>query len=193
MRFSSAILVSAGLLTSVPAIFAAISINSPSPSDFWVQFHQNVISWQFASGDPNPVNIVISNPNSSYLNGPYAIANSLDVSNGTFTVTNVTLTVNSGYVVNFVNPQNTSQIFAQSQPFDVKVSTTTPANVSATAASPSPTSPAVPSPSNATASGSAVSSSPSASSATARGFDGSLLPVLGMTAVMALFGAVVTL
>lgn len=123
----------------------ALSISSPSPSAYWVQNTSNVINWSFSSGDPNPVDITVTHTNSSILNGAFSIARNLDASNGTFTVTDVTLRVAQGYVVNFVNGTNSSQIFASSQQFDVKKPGTAPAaganaTSSASGSSPSATS-----------------------------------------------------
>jgi hypothetical protein len=42
------------------------------------------------------------------------------LSNGTFTVTNVTLTTADGYTVHFVNQSNPEQVFASSGIFSVK-------------------------------------------------------------------------
>ncbi|PAV23656.1 hesp-379 [Pyrrhoderma noxium] len=112
----------------------AIAIDTPSASSFWVQNTSNTISWSFSSSDPNPIDIVVTNSNSSILNGNFSIARFVDLSNGTFTVTNVTLTVGTGYVVNFVNTSNSEQVFAQSGTFDVKEPGTTPASVSSASA-----------------------------------------------------------
>lgn len=41
----------------------------------------NRITWEFGSGDPNPVSMVVHNPNNnSLLNGPFFIAEYVDVS-----------------------------------------------------------------------------------------------------------------
>ncbi|KZS89737.1 hypothetical protein SISNIDRAFT_416564, partial [Sistotremastrum niveocremeum HHB9708] len=134
----------------------AITITEPSPSSFWVQNQTNTISWTFASGDPNPISIVIVNSNNTFLNGEYSIHEFVDLSNGSFTVTNVTLLVASGYQVEFVNTTNLTQVFATSQTFDVKAPGT-----SGTATSPSTTGS---SGSGSSGSGSATGSSTSGSS-----------------------------
>ncbi|KAL5533130.1 hypothetical protein ACEPAF_4906 [Sanghuangporus sanghuang] len=135
----------------------AITIDTPSPESYWVQNTSNTISWSFSSSDPNPVDIIVSNSNSSYLNGNFSIATSVDLSNGTFTVTNVTLVVASGYTVSFLNISNSDQVYASSEQFEVKASGTTPASVSSASASPTATS------AGGTASGSASSGSASGS------------------------------
>ncbi|THH33384.1 hypothetical protein EUX98_g818 [Antrodiella citrinella] len=147
MRFAAFV---AALLPTVA--LATISITGPSETEYWVQFTSNNISWSFAAGDPNPVSIIIQNGNASFLNGAFSIAQNIDVSLESFTVTNVTLNVDDGFQVAFVNPSNQSQIYATSSNFSVKAPGTAPAP-----------------PINATASASSSSSSPSATSPTSSG------------------------
>ncbi|KAH8117357.1 hypothetical protein DFH11DRAFT_1724388 [Phellopilus nigrolimitatus] len=172
----------------------AITINNPSPSGFWVQNTSNTISWSFSSSDPNPVDITVTNTNSSFLNGVFSIAQFVDLSNGSFTVTNVTLVVASGYVVNFVNTTNASQIFASSQAFDVKPSGTTPASISSASASSTGASASGSSGSSTVTSTSSSASGSSSSSAAIRAFVGEfpVLPVLLSTG-MALAGGFLAL
>jgi len=180
----------------------AISITSPSSDAFWVQGTSNVINWSFSSGDPNPVDITVTNSNSSLLNGAFSIARNLDASNGSFTVTNVTLRVAQGYVVNFVNGTNNTQIFASSGQFEVKKPGTPKSNATTTASgsSASSTSPSS-SGSNSASSGSASSttsssrgaaSSGAAVRANAVGFLGQGVPALIASALVALLAACYT-
>jgi len=178
----------------------ALNITSPGPNDYWVQNTSNVINWSFSSGDPNPVDITITNSNSSFLNGAFSIARNLDASNGSFTVTNVTLRVDTGYVVNFVNGTNSSQIFASSQPFEVK-KPGTPQSAGANATnSASGSSPSATSPSSGSASGSATqtstrgaASSGAAIRTSAGGFLGQGVPALVGSGLMALLTASIML
>ncbi|KAI5122086.1 hypothetical protein M0805_006068 [Coniferiporia weirii] len=194
MLFAKSVII---LLATVSTALA-ITINTPSSSSFWVQNTSNTISWSFSSSDPNPVDITVTNSNSSFLNGVFSIARGLDLSNGSFTVTNVTLVTASGYVVNFVNSTNETQVFASSQPFQVEVAGSTPASVSVSAASSSAISP------SGSASGSAGSVNGTSTSSTAsasgtsssalRAFVGdfSVLPILISTG-MALAGGLLAL
>ncbi|KAI0791070.1 hypothetical protein C8Q75DRAFT_759187 [Abortiporus biennis] len=122
---------------------AAITITGPSETSYWVQNISNVITWTFTQGDPNPISIVITNSNSSLLNGNFSIAEFVDVSTQSFTVTNVTLRVADGYTVNFVNSSNLSDVFATGPSFSVKAggtpaaplaNSTSAASISASAA-----------------------------------------------------------
>jgi hypothetical protein len=79
---------------------ATISITSPSSSSYWfvtssvhclalltslfllsrVQNVSNVIDWTYNSGDPNPVDIIVTNGNNQTLNGDFSIAQFVQVS-----------------------------------------------------------------------------------------------------------------
>ncbi|KAK7690512.1 hypothetical protein QCA50_005610 [Cerrena zonata] len=118
----------AAALALIPAALATITITQPSSSDFWVQNTTNIIAWSFDQGDTNPISIIVTNSNNTFLNGNFSIAEFVDLSNGTFTVTNVTLVEADGYTVSFVNPINQTVILATSQSFSVKPAGTTPAS-----------------------------------------------------------------
>ncbi|KAI0696108.1 hypothetical protein BC835DRAFT_1272431 [Cytidiella melzeri] len=179
MRFALAIL---ALLPS--AVFGTLSITGPSSQAYWVQNTSNTISWQFTTGDPSPVDIVVTNADNTTLNGPFSIAQFVNTSAETITITNVTLKVGSGYEVQFVSPSNHSQIFATSPDFAVMTPGTAPANVSTSgnsstsSLSASGSSTGAPSP---TSSGNTTSQTPPPANSGA-------LPVLGSSGV---FGTIV--
>jgi len=112
------------------AALATISINTPSSTGYWIQFDSNNISWSYTSGDPTPVDILVTNGDNATLNGDFSIARYVPVSQQSFTVTNVTLLVGTGYQVVFVNSNNASQVYANSSDFEVKAAGTTPAPTS---------------------------------------------------------------
>ncbi|KAH9924239.1 hypothetical protein B0H21DRAFT_764936 [Amylocystis lapponica] len=122
---------------------ATIDITGPSSSGYWVQFTSNVITWTYTSGDPNPISIIVSNSNNSYLNGDFSISQYVDVSTQS---TNVTLVTGPGYSVEFVNPANSSDVYATSNSFSVMppavpaAAATSSAASSSTSSSPSGTS-----------------------------------------------------
>ncbi|KAH9995218.1 hypothetical protein BJV77DRAFT_235898 [Russula vinacea] len=109
------------------AAFAAITITGPSASSYWVQNTSNLISWTYGSGDPSSVDIIVNNSNNQTLNGNFSIARSVPVSQESFTVTDVTLRVGTGYRVLFVDPTTDTQLIAQSSDFEVKAPGTSPA------------------------------------------------------------------
>ncbi|KAH8829602.1 hypothetical protein DL96DRAFT_1598796 [Flagelloscypha sp. PMI_526] len=74
------------------------------------------INWSYSSSDPNPIDIIITNGNETTLNGAFSIERNVDLTNGTYTVSNVTLKVGSGYKVSFVNGTNQTQSKAPGTP-----------------------------------------------------------------------------
>ncbi|KAL7278755.1 hypothetical protein PYCCODRAFT_1426324 [Trametes coccinea BRFM310] len=174
MRFSLAAL-------ALPiAVTNALQILSPSASSYWVQNTSNTITWQFSDGDPNPISINVVNANNATLNGVFTIANFVNVSTQTFTVTNVTLRPGDNYQVQFVNTSNITQVFAHSDDFTVKPPGTAPASI-------------VSASSTATSSGaSASSTSPSGTSSTASASatGGARNGAVSMTSSQGVFGII---
>ncbi|KAI9447078.1 hypothetical protein F5148DRAFT_1020530 [Russula earlei] len=113
-------------------VFAIITITGPSASSYWVQNTSNIISWSYTSGDPTSVDIIVTNSDNQTLNGAFSIARGVPVSQESFTVTDVTLRVGTGYRVAFLDPVNDNQTFAQSSDFEVKVPGTPPAPTATT-------------------------------------------------------------
>jgi len=128
------------------------------------------------------VDIVVSNSNNQTLNGNFSIARSVPVSQESFTVTDVTLRVGTGYQVSFLDTTET-QIIAQSASFEVKAPGTSPAPT----ANPSTTTPqgtgSSTSPGNGTASGSAASSTSTSGSSKNNAVLGLALDVRGLFSV----------
>jgi len=155
-----AALLAFALLPSIA--FAAITINTPSASQYWVQDASNLIVWVYNQGDPSTVDIVVTNSDNQTLNGAFSIARGVPVSQETLTVTNVTLRVGTGYTVSFVDTTNETQVFAQSSTFEVKAAGTSPAPTTA------PSSTSVQASGSGTPSGSVTSSGASATPTTTR-------------------------
>lgn len=86
--------------THTVSFIATITITSPSASSYWfvasivhcvasltslflhfrVQNDSNTIDWTYTAGDPNPVDIVVTNGNNQTLNGDFSIARFVQVS-----------------------------------------------------------------------------------------------------------------
>ncbi|KAG8952160.1 hypothetical protein FRC04_005160 [Tulasnella sp. 424] len=113
-----------GLLAA--PIVSAITVSGPSSDKYWVFGTSNQITWSSSKGDPTSVSITITNPNSDALNGKFSISENVQTTDESFTVTDVTLKPATGYIVNFINPQNNSEIYASSSPFEVKPAGTPP-------------------------------------------------------------------
>jgi hypothetical protein len=113
-------------LLAAPALVSAISISGPSSEKYWVFGTSNQITWGFSQGDPTSVSVTVTNDNSDVLNGKFSISEFVTISDEAYTVTNVTLRPGAGYVVNFINPNNNTEIYASSAPFEVKPAGTAP-------------------------------------------------------------------
>jgi len=124
MLFKSFIAAAAGLAV-LPSVLA-ITITGPDPNHYWVFGVANNITWTYEANDPTPVSITITNPNNTILNGVFSIAENVPVSQQSFTVTDVTLRPGTGYIVNFINPSNNSQVYTSSSAFTVDPQGTAP-------------------------------------------------------------------
>jgi len=113
------------LLASAVAT-SAVTVTFPASDKYWVYGDSNSIYWTYNNGDPSPVSITITNP--GVLSGPFSIAENVQTADQVYTVTNtnVTLTPTTGYIVNFVNSTNPSQIYTSSPSFEVKPAGTLP-------------------------------------------------------------------
>ncbi|KAF9073226.1 hypothetical protein BDP27DRAFT_1319067 [Rhodocollybia butyracea] len=122
MRVS--LLAAAALLPAYAS--ATFSISSPSGSEFWVFNRSNAVNWTSTAGDPTEFNIDIINTNSSILNGAFSIAPSV-ANSLSFVISNVTLVPGDGYIMQFVNVSDPTQVFVNSSAFTVMPNGTAPA------------------------------------------------------------------
>ncbi|CCM04110.1 uncharacterized protein FIBRA_06270 [Fibroporia radiculosa] len=164
-------------LALIPAAQAAITILGPSPSEYWVQYTTNTITWTYASGDPNPINIDVFNTHNTTLNGNFSIASYVNVSQQSFTVTNVTLVTGGDYAIRFISPTNSSMVYATSQLFSVMAPGTAPAPTTSASSSAS-----------STASGSSSSSTSTTSAGS--GQKSSAIRAVGLESAQTAFGII---
>lgn len=136
------------------------------------------------------MDIVVVNSNNQTLNGNFSIARSVPVSQESFTVTEVTLRVGTGYRVLFLDTTET-QLIAQSSDFEVKAPGTSPAPTATPSSTTTQGTGNGTSSGNGTASGSAASSTSTSSknnAALGLAFDArGLLSVCGIVAFGASF------
>jgi hypothetical protein len=177
---------------AVTALFGAatadLSIISPGGSDlWWVANSENNIVWTCDSSPYTNFTILVTNSNPSVFSGPIAIVaieNNYDCSK-TITQEQANQPVGTGYMIQLASPFNETDVYAQSQPFEIKAlgseypaSSATPTESATQTASAS--------------SGSASSSSTSTSSSTHTGaasYNSKLSSAgLGIAAIAALFG-----
>jgi len=123
------LLVTFALTLFGPLLVSGLNIVAPDVNVYWVQGDTNTIVWNYGVNDPSPITIFITNPDDKTLHGPFGIAEFVPVQQQTVKVTDVTLKVGNGYIVNFVDPKNATNVYATSAPFEVKPHGTTPAAV----------------------------------------------------------------
>jgi len=130
MRFTFVAASVALLASLLPSAFGFFDILAPAdPNYYWVQNTSNTIYWIYYTDAPSSVSILIRNANDDSLNGAFSIAEFVNTSDKSYTITYVTLKTGDGYVVEFVNPNNQSDGYTLGQPFTVQPPGTPPANL----------------------------------------------------------------
>ncbi|OAX31635.1 hypothetical protein K503DRAFT_777414 [Rhizopogon vinicolor AM-OR11-026] len=147
-------------------VSAQLTITSPSADDWWVAQSLNILAWTCNTSPYQNFTILLTNSNLSILPAPLAliaVQENFDCS-ATITQQQSAQPAGTGYVVQLSSTINATDVYAQSEPFEIKAlgatypTTTFSAGSSATGSSATA--------SSATAS-SATTSSATASSATA--------------------------
>ncbi|KAK0445460.1 hypothetical protein EV421DRAFT_1902417 [Armillaria borealis] len=110
------------------AVFADLTVTSPSADIWWVAQSTNVIAWSCNDSPYSeftyPVSRVaqITNPDTSVLVSALAIVAiepNYDCSK-VLTQQQVSMPAATGYVLQLANPLNSSQVYAASEPFEIK-------------------------------------------------------------------------
>ncbi|TFK47503.1 hypothetical protein OE88DRAFT_1665663 [Heliocybe sulcata] len=181
MVFKRYTLLTAAAALAGVASAADLAVISPGgPNLWWVQNSQNTLLWTCQQTTYQNFTILIANSNPSILVAPsalIAIEYDYDCSK-TITESQSNWTPSTGYTIQLANPLNQTDIYAQSQEFEIKA-----AGSAYPAASATPTSSASATGSGATGSASGSASSPTSSSAAGVGKKASV--VLGGLAVLA--------
>ncbi|KAG6330914.1 hypothetical protein ID866_8175 [Astraeus odoratus] len=177
---------------------AALTINAPTDATTGGTI---TLTWSAASTDPAYFTLQLVNP---AFHNTFAIANNVQTSLGTITITLPQVPVDSNYQLEAINPSNVNDIYATSSTFSIGAqtsATTTPASttsgasassssaaattVSGTVVTPTTTSPA----SSAASTGTATTSTASATSTNLNGvaakfnFGAAPLAVVALSAV----------
>ncbi|KAI8986734.1 hypothetical protein BD414DRAFT_486884 [Trametes punicea] len=154
MKFFAAAL-SATLAALVGNTVAQLQVTSPGgPNSWWVAESDNVVSWTCSTSPYTNFTILIANSNPAILVAPFAfIAQqpNYDCSE-LITKDQVNQPPATGYTIQLADPFNNTNVYAESQPFEIK-----------NLGSPYPSSSATPSSATASGSASASGSSPSSS------------------------------
>jgi hypothetical protein len=111
-------ILSAALLASNVAQ-AAISILEPNSAITWHTNDTVTVKWSSAPDDPSPFRIILSNPDQNLLSGNASIADSVPTNNAAVTILLPGLNFGDDYRIFFINPKNTTEVYAESQPFSI--------------------------------------------------------------------------
>ncbi|KAF9446505.1 hypothetical protein P691DRAFT_761588 [Macrolepiota fuliginosa MF-IS2] len=115
------------LAALVAPLVSALTVSQPSQPV--TSGGSMTFTWQAANGDPATFSVFLSNP---AFNSVFAIANNVDTSLGTLTVTIPIVPENQQYTIRLVPTDNVNQVLSESPSFTIGTATGT---VSATSAS----------------------------------------------------------
>ncbi|KAK0483240.1 hypothetical protein IW261DRAFT_1305012, partial [Armillaria novae-zelandiae] len=104
------------------AVFADLKVTSPSADIWWVAQSTNVIAWTCNDSPYSEFTILITNPDTSVLTSALAIVAiepNYDCSK-ILTQQQVSMPASTGYILQLANPLNSSQVYAASDPFEIK-------------------------------------------------------------------------
>ncbi|KAG1867199.1 hypothetical protein DFJ58DRAFT_742926 [Suillus subalutaceus] len=124
-------------------VSAQLTVTSPGTNDWWVASSANTLSWTCSTSPYQNFTILLTNSNPSVLSAPLAIIavqQNYDCSE-TITQQQSAQPAGTGYIVQFASTLNITDIYAQSEPFEIKAlgssypTTTSSAGSSATGTS----------------------------------------------------------
>ncbi|CAJ0768221.1 23815_t:CDS:10 [Entrophospora sp. SA101] len=105
---------------------AEIKIVSPSSKYYFVSGGNNSVIWTFDKTiDPKVFSAYLNNPDIASLKD-FAILSATDIALGTADVSIPSSLINTGFVIKFTNIYNISDIYATSEPFEIKPAGSTP-------------------------------------------------------------------
>ncbi|KIK76522.1 hypothetical protein PAXRUDRAFT_835341 [Paxillus rubicundulus Ve08.2h10] len=114
------ILLAAAALAS--AASAQLTITNPSADSWWVAQSANTLAWTCNTSPYQTYTVVLTNSNPSILSGPLAIIaiqQNYDCSE-TITQQQSAQPAATGYVIQLTNPLNNTEVYAASEPFEIK-------------------------------------------------------------------------
>ncbi|KAG2151161.1 uncharacterized protein EDB93DRAFT_1139496 [Suillus bovinus] len=103
-------------------VSAQLTVTSPGTNDWWVASSTNTLAWTCSTSPYLNFTILLANPNSQILPAPLAIIavqENFDCSK-TITQQQSAQPAGTGYVVQLANTLNSTDVYAQSQPFEIK-------------------------------------------------------------------------
>ncbi|KAF9491711.1 hypothetical protein BDN71DRAFT_1452405 [Pleurotus eryngii] len=117
--FASQLVLVAALVSSASA---ALTVLTPNANTWWVAQSENVFSWSCSDSPSQTFTVLIGNQDNKILTQPQAviaIQNNADCSKA-ITQQQANFTAASGYFLQLANPLNQTDVFAQSEPFEVR-------------------------------------------------------------------------
>lgn len=121
MKFSIATV--ASVVALVGSAIAQLEVISPSGDNlWWVAQSDNTLMWSCKSSPYSNFTVLITNSNPSILSAPLAIIaqqENYDCSE-TIAKTQINESPATGYTIQLADPFNNTNIYAQSQPFEIK-------------------------------------------------------------------------
>jgi len=99
-----------------------LNVTSPNANDWWVAGSSNTLAWTCNTSPYQTYTILVTNSNPAILSSPIAIIsveNNYDCSK-TITQQQFTPAAATGYIVQLANPLNETDVYAESEPFEVK-------------------------------------------------------------------------
>ncbi|KAG1732974.1 hypothetical protein EDB19DRAFT_1639953 [Suillus lakei] len=103
-------------------VSAQLMISSPGTNDWWVASSLNIITWTCSTSPYLSFTILLANSNPLVLVAPFAliaVQENNDCSEG-ITQQQSAQPAGTGYTIQFASTLNSSDIYAQSEPFEIK-------------------------------------------------------------------------
>ncbi|KAF9220811.1 hypothetical protein BS17DRAFT_636556, partial [Gyrodon lividus] len=104
------------------AASAQLNITNPNPNSWWVAGSANTLAWTCNTSPYTTFTVLLTNSNPSILNAPLAIIaiqQNYDCSE-TITQQQSSQPAATGYTVQFANPLNNTEVYAETEPFEIK-------------------------------------------------------------------------
>jgi len=103
-------------------VSAQLSVTSPNANVWWVAGTSNTLAWTCNSSPYQTYTILLANSNPTILSSPLAIIaveNNYDCSK-TVTPQQSSQSAGTGYTVQLANPLNSTDVYASSEPFEIR-------------------------------------------------------------------------
>ncbi|GMK59449.1 hypothetical protein CspeluHIS016_0800550 [Cutaneotrichosporon spelunceum] len=107
------------LLANAASAFAAIQVTQPSKDLWWINNSLNTLAWS-GSAPPADFVVMLSNPDTKLLTTDSAVGSIAYTYMTSLTILPVQWNPGPGYVIKLVNPLNGTEVYAESEAFEIK-------------------------------------------------------------------------